>query len=98
MAVAQVVVQLHVAQCGKAVEPSAGHGFHGVGEAVFADAGAALVALGIYLGGPGLTGDDGDVALRLGGATSSEPALSDKPRRLARAVTAAMKSLRAWGA
>ena len=26
-----------------------------------------LIALGIYLGGPGLAGDDGDVALRLGG-------------------------------
>jgi hypothetical protein len=46
VAVAQVVVQLHVAQRGKAVEPGVGHGFHGVDKAVFADALDELVALG----------------------------------------------------
>jgi hypothetical protein len=67
VAVAQVVVQLHVAQRGKAVEPGVGHGFHGVGKAVFADALDQLVALAADFGGPGLTGDDGDIALGLGG-------------------------------
>ena len=64
--VAQVVVQLHVAQRGKAVEPGVGHGFHGVGKAVFADALDQLVALAADLGGPGLASDDGDIALGLG--------------------------------
>jgi hypothetical protein len=69
-----------------------------VGKAVFADAGNELVALGVTLTGqawPAIT-----VTSPCGwlGATSSVPALSDRPSRLARAVTAAMKSLRAWGA
>ena len=34
MAVAQVVVQLHVAQRGKAVEPGVGHLFHGLRKAI----------------------------------------------------------------
>ena len=67
VAVAQVVVQLHVAQRGKAVEPGVGHGFHGVGKAVFADALNQLVALAADFGGPGLACNDGDVALGLGG-------------------------------
>ena len=40
---------------------------HGVVKAVFLDAGNKLLALAINLGGPGLTGDDGDVALGLAG-------------------------------
>ena len=67
MAVAQVVVQLHEAQGRKAVEPGVGHRLHGVVKAVFLDAGNKLLALAINLGGPGLTGDDGDVALGLAG-------------------------------
>ena len=67
MAVAQVVVQLHVAQRGKAVEPGVGHSFHGVSKAVFADALDQFVALAADLCGPGLASDDGDVALGLGG-------------------------------
>ena len=60
-------MQLHVAQCRKAVEPGVGHGFHGVGKAVFANALDELVALAADFGGPRLTGDDGDIALGLGG-------------------------------
>ena len=67
VAVAQVVVQLHVAQRGKAVEPGVGDGFHGVGEAVFLQASNKLVALAVDLGGPRLAGNQGDVALGLGG-------------------------------
>ena len=67
VAVAQVVMKLHVAQRGKAVEPGVGDGFHRVGKAVFADAGDELLALGVDLDGPGLAGDHGDVALRLAG-------------------------------
>jgi hypothetical protein len=98
VAVAQVVVQLHVAQRGKAVEPGVGHGFHGLGKAVFADAGDELLALGVDLDGPGLAGDDGHVALGLAGGYFQRAGLVRQPSRLARAVTAAMKSLRAWGA
>ena len=57
-----------------------------------------LIALGIYLGGSGLAGDDGDVALRLGGGHFQRACLVRQAQQVgARAVTAAMKSLRAWG-
>lgn len=65
MAMAQVVMQLHVAQRGKAVEPGVGHGFKRLGKTVFADALDQLVALTVNLDRPGLAGNQGGVALRL---------------------------------
>ena len=65
MAMAQVVMQLHVAQSCKAVEPCVGHRFHGVFKAVFADAFDQLVALATDLRWPGLASNDSDIALRL---------------------------------
>ena len=60
-------MQFHVAQGGKAVEPGVGHRFKGLGKAVFLQAGNKLLALAVDLGGPGLAGNHGDVALRLAG-------------------------------
>ena len=60
-------MQLHVAQRGKAVEPGVGHGLAGVGKAFAPHAGDELIALGGHFGGPGLAGNQGDVALGLGG-------------------------------
>ena len=66
MAMAQVVVQFHVTQRGKAVEPGVGHRFHGVFKAVFADAFDQLFALATDLRWPGLASNDSDISLRLG--------------------------------
>lgn len=67
MAVTQVVVQLPVAQGGEAVESGVGHCFNGLGKAFALHAGDELLALPFHLGGPGLAGDHGHVALGLAG-------------------------------
>jgi len=68
VAVAQVVVQFHVTQCRKAVEPGVGHGFHGLGKAVFADAPDKLLALRLHFDRPGLARNDHHVAFGQAGS------------------------------
>ena len=65
--VAQVVVQFHVAQCRKSVEPGVSHGFHGLAKSIFLDAGNQLLTLAMDFDGPGLAGDDCGIALGLAG-------------------------------
>jgi hypothetical protein len=65
-AVAQVVVDLHVAQRREAVEPGVGHLVHGLLEAMPLDAGDEFVALAGHLGGPLAAVDQGHVAPHFG--------------------------------
>ncbi|EXI74945.1 MAG: hypothetical protein AW10_04222 [Candidatus Accumulibacter appositus] len=63
----QIVVDLHVAQRGKTIEPGVGHRLDGVRKAVLVDALNQAIALLMHLAGPCLPGDDDDVALLLAG-------------------------------
>jgi hypothetical protein len=75
VAVAEIVVQLHEAQRGKAVEPGVGHRLQGVGKAVALDAAHEAFALLADLGGPFAPGDHHHVALALGGQGFELPAV-----------------------
>src|SRR3989338_2006266 len=67
MAVIQIVVDFHVAQRGKAVEPGVGDGFHRLAEACRLHVLDQALALLIHLDRPLTSGDDGEVAFSFTG-------------------------------
>jgi hypothetical protein len=82
VAVAEIVVDLHVAQRGEAVEPGVGDRLDGLRKAVLLHPPDQAFALFVHLRRPCLTGDDGDVALPLAGRDVERAALPGQPEEM----------------
>ena len=82
MAMTQVVMQLHIPESGKAVEPCVGHGFHCWSKAVLTNTLDQLVALTTDICRPGLSADEGHVALCLGGGHFKRAGLLRQPQKV----------------